>query len=68
MLAMLISLLMYSSFLTIFLRCLQDNLSSSGVKELLYLLMASMISTFEKGGHLMTSLSEISSKRSESIC
>ena len=62
-----ISLLMHSLFLMIFLRCLQDKLSSSGVKELSYLLMALMISAFEKGGHLVTSLSEISSKSSRSI-
>ena len=66
-LAMSISLLMHSSFLTIFLRYLQDNLSSSEVEELLYLLMASMISAFEKRGHLVTSLSEILFKRLGSI-
>jgi len=63
-----ISLLMYSLFLMIFLRCLQDNLSGSGVEELLHLLIALMISAFEKGGHLVTSLSEILSKRSGSTC
>ena len=63
-----ISLLMHSLFLMIFLRCHQNNLSGPGVKELLYLLMALMISAFEKRGHLMTSLLEISFKRSESIC
>ena len=66
-LVMLVSLLMYSLFLTIFLRCLQNNLFNSRVKELLYLLMVSMIFTFEKGGHFVTFLSEILSKRLGSI-
>ena len=65
-LAMLISLLMHSSFLIIFLRCYQNNLFSPRVEELLYLLMALMISTFKKGGYLVTFLLE--PKRSGSIC
>ena len=67
-LAMSISLLMHSLFLTIFLRCLQDNLFGPGAKKLLYLLMASIVSAVKKGGYLVTSLSGILSKRSESIC
>ena len=63
-----ISLLMHSLFLTIFLRCLQDNLFGPGAKKLLYLLMASIVSAVKKGGYLVTSLSGILSKRSESIC
>ena len=61
--AMSISLLKHSLFLTIFLRCLQDNLSGPGVEELLHLLMALISSAFEKEAQLITSLSSISSKR-----
>ena len=56
MLAMSISLSMYSSFLTIFLRYLQDNLSGPKVEELLHLLMALISSAFEKGTQLVTFL------------
>ena len=67
-LVMLISFLMHSLFLTIVLRCLQDNLSGPEVKELLYLLMVSISLAFKKGGQLVISLSRISSKRLVLIC
>ena len=68
MLAISISLSMHFLFLTIFLRCLQDNLSGPRVKELLHLLMALMSSAFEKEAQTVTSLLGIYSKRWISIC
>jgi len=62
-LAISISLLVYSSSLMISLKCLQDNLSSPEVNKLLQLSMAFKSSFFEKGAHVVVSLSEISSKR-----
>ena len=62
-LAILISLIMYSLFLMIFLICSQDNLSGPGVKELLHFSMALMSSSFEKETYFIISLSGISSNR-----
>ena len=58
-----ISLIIHSLFLIIFLRCLQDSLSSLGVEELLYFLMMLMSSSFEKGTYFVISLLGISSNR-----
>ena len=66
-LAILISLLMYSLFLIIFLRYLHVNLSGPGVEKLLYLLMALISFAFEKEAQLITSLSGISFKKWVSI-
>ena len=62
-LAISISLIMHSSFLTIFLRCLQDNLSGLEVRELLYFSMALMSSSFEKRTYFIISILKISSNR-----
>jgi len=62
-LAILISLSMHFLFLTIFLQCLQNNLFSPGVEELLHLSMALISSAFKKEAQTITSLLGISSKR-----
>ena len=62
-LVILISLIMHSLFLTNFLICLQDNLSSPGVKEVLHFVMVLMSSSFEKGIHFVIFLLGISSNR-----
>ena len=67
-LAMLINLLRHSKSLMISLRCLQDNLSGSGVKSLLYLYIAERNSLFEKGSHSVRVLSGISSNSDISTC
>ena len=41
----------YAECFKISFRCLHDNLSSLEVKSLLYLLIADMNSSLEKGGH-----------------
>ena len=55
-----ISLIVHSLFLTIFLRCLQNNLSRPRIKELLHSLMALISSSFEEETHYITSLLGIS--------
>jgi len=67
MLTISISLLVHLLFLTIFLRYLQDSLSSPGVEELLQFPMVLKSFFFEKGTHVIISLSEISSSRLVSI-
>ena len=54
---------MHFLFLTIFLQCLQNNLFSSEVEELLHLSMALISSAFKKEAQTITSLLGISSKR-----
>ena len=59
-LAMLINFLRHTTFLTYFLRCLYDNLSSSEVNDLLYLAIALVNPSSEKKLHFITSLFTIS--------
>ena len=54
MLVMLINFLRRTTFLTYFLRCLHDNLSSSEVDELLYLAIALVSLSSEKKLHFIT--------------
>ena len=63
MLAILISLLVHSLFLTISLRCLQDSLSSPRVDKLLQLSIVLKSFFFEKGTYVVVFLLEISSNR-----
>ena len=60
MLVMLINFLRHTTFLTYFLRCLHDNLSSSEVDEFLYLAIALVSPSSENELHFMTSLFTIS--------
>jgi len=62
-LAISISLLVHSSSLMIFLRCLQDSLSDPGADKLLQLLIVLKSSFFEKGAYVIVSLLKISSNR-----
>ena len=61
-LAMSMSLLMHLSYHMICLMWLHDSLSGPEADELLHLPMALTSSSFENGAHILTSLSEISSK------
>jgi len=56
-----------SLFLTISLRCFQDNLFGSEVNKLLQLLMTLKSSFFKKEAHVIISLLEISFNRLISI-
>ena len=63
-LAMLTKLFRHISSLMIALRCFQDNLSSHGINELLYLAIALLESSVEKGFQIVVCLVGISSNNS----
>ena len=65
--AMLITLFRHDLSLTIYLRCLQDNLSSPRVDKLLYLVIELVNSSLEKGTHTKGYLFEILSNTPKSI-
>ena len=66
-LAILMNFLKYAASLTILLRCFYNNLSGSGINELLYFMIALINSSSENKLYLVTFLLEISSSKFESI-
>jgi len=66
-LAILMKFLRHNILLTVILRCFQDNLSSLGVNELLYLAIKFLNSSSKKGVYFIIDLSGISSNKSRLI-
>jgi len=57
---MLMNFLRHAASLTIFLRCLHDNLSGPGVNKLLHFLIELINFSFENGFYIIVGLLEIS--------